>query len=774
MLIQSLTCGVIINITSPSLSPGAGKMDELEILQRVQLPDIEHPPMPYTYTYASSSYAASAPSVVTPVKPRVPRYMRRYTIASSFNGSYHRPTSPLTNSFIPENGVHTASSHHTSSSHRFSSSNAHYIHSFHPSYSSSSSSLPVTRRPWSDSFPSALNPGPKVNHYQSAAIPSPSAPSISAAFIPSPDLNRNTTHGHPKLDIRSHSMSRSPSISSSVSSASQCSFYTASEDDIDILSDDAQAMVHNQSKVSINTPVKHLPLRNNTNADEKMERNTEGERLSSGIDSVLQNQIKHDWSESSGFASMTGSGFEYTSRGRQSTTDTEPEPGDDRGCSRGEKKGDGNHDYEAEWPLAYLTTVAKELEEKVVGEKTTRRMSWRRKFGRVASMGSNDEEEKAAKVKDSGQDTKKARKLKKKRPPSVLVESEDPPLDKSGSENERALYNEGKVVAPGMVQKEESSNTAAEEPHPEIDSNKEARDRLESEDVQRYESQLGGGSDEGWEYTPDQVDFRGVEQEFEEKAIMLSQGLPNSRTPQEILKGLEVVHEVEEEEDEHELCGNGLHDQKNSKEEREQESHPNTQEKGKQRASTEDEFEMRLMDMLIEQCDALRDALEPESTPIEIGNEGPSEIVTMVVKEETEPTTAPLRRPSKTRNKLSKRPSNRVSQHERKPSSSSKSRTLKGSIKIHTSPLKRASIVSLRPRRTPKTVMSSLRLGFLHSFTSIALVFGIDVGSRRLSRELQTPNMLVMGRHFSEKHIPRFPSRLDGIRSADKKVTKYE
>ena len=253
-------------------------------------------------------------------------------------------------------------------------------------------------------------------------------------------------------------------------------------------------------------------------------------------------------------------------------------------------------------------------------------MSWKRKFGR-------DEEE----PKVVGQ---KACKLKKKkRPPSVSVsvESEDVrpfPLDNSGSENER------RVVEP-----------IGERPCTDI----EARNGLESE----RQSGITAESNEG---TPDQV-----EQE------LVSQGLANSWTPQEILKGLEVVNEVEEEEAENE-------DRKNEREQLD---------KGKQRVSTE----MRLMDVL-------RDALEPEATPAtETGNDRP-----FSEKVETTPATAPERHP--TRNKLSKRPSHRVSHHKRKPSSS---KPKPRDVKIQ---LKKASIVSLQPRARPRQSCRLSNLGF--------------------------------------------------------------
>jgi hypothetical protein len=88
---------------------------------------------------------------------------------------------------------------------------------------------------------------------------------------------------------------------------------------------------------------------------------------------------------------------------------------------------------------------------------------------------------------------------------------------------------------------------------------------------------------------------------------------------------------------------------------------------------------------------------------------------------------------------------------------------------------KKPSVPTLRPRRTPKTVLSSVRFHVFRPLSSFALLFGIDVANgRRLSQELRTPNALLVGRHFSEKHIPRFPSRLDGVRTADKKVARYD
>ncbi|KAF9534083.1 hypothetical protein CPB83DRAFT_422945 [Crepidotus variabilis] len=91
-------------------------------------------------------------------------------------------------------------------------------------------------------------------------------------------------------------------------------------------------------------------------------------------------------------------------------------------------------------------------------------------------------------------------------------------------------------------------------------------------------------------------------------------------------------------------------------------------------------------------------------------------------------------------------------------------------------PVKKPSQASLRATRrptssssTPKTFLGSLRMSLLRP---IHLVFGTN--RRRLSKELRTPNTLVQNRRFSEKYIPRFPSRLDGIRGVEKRVAKYE
>lgn len=591
------------------------------------------------------------------------------------------------------------------------------------------------------------------------------ATSMAATLIPSSSSpNRNTTDrlnalANPRM--RTHTLSRSSSIRS-ISSAvsSEHSFYTASEEELILFSDDSQAM---QSKVTIDTPMKQL---SSPVDDEKLERTIEEERLSSGIDSVLHNRIKHDWLESSAFASRTCSGYGYTSVGGQSTTDTEPEIGDDRRFSRAEETRDRKHDYEEEWPVAYLTTLKKEL-----GGESARKNSWKRNFIRVASMGSNAEE-RVAKTKESGQDSekeikksKKTRKLKKKRPTSESVDIRSPHMNKTSSENERAFREEDNFVTSEIAdQKQEpldGPTFVANGHYPDVEIEKDACDKPENENILSNEGQCEvnskDGYDGGGEYANDQLDCRGIEQEIEE-AIMFAQVLserPNTRTPQEILKGLEVVHEVEEEED-----GNELHEGKviQDKESERKGSYPDIREKGKRRASAENVIAGRLLDeMLREQSNASQNELEPEATATGIGFKGPERL--------KEPSTLPRSSFTRTRrNKLSKRPSRRVSQHERKTSKA------KPSVK---SSSKRESIVSLRSHPTPKSVMSSLRLGFLRSFASVALVFGIDVGSRRLSRELQTPNILVIGRHFSEKHLPRFPSRLDGVRSVDKKVAKY-
>jgi len=110
---------------------------------------------------------------------------------------------------------------------------------------------------------------------------------------------------------------------------------------------------------------------------------------------------------------------------------------------------------------------------------------------------------------------------------------------------------------------------------------------------------------------------------------------------------------------------------------------------------------------------------------------------------------------------------------------------------------KKPSITSLRPPRRSLWSTVRARLSFLSlgsapepvsyqqhpppSSTKPTLTRSLSKSlglkaRKRLSSELRTPNKLVLGRHFSGKHIPRYPSRLDGVRRVEKegKVVKYK
>ena len=142
------------------------------------------------------------------------------------------------------------------------------------------------------------------------------------------------------------------------------------------------------------------------------------------------NPILNDCSDSSAFASTSGSGYGFVSRRGISSSDTELDLADDKG---GSGQGIGKtktQDYAAEWPLEYLMSI-KELdgfERENVQQEKGRRFSWRRKSGQKTKKDTSMRESLSSEYNqeretDNDKVNTKSPKLKKKRQTSVPSEA---------------------------------------------------------------------------------------------------------------------------------------------------------------------------------------------------------------------------------------------------------------------------------------------------------------------------------------------------------------
>ena len=300
----------------------------------------------------------------------------------------------------------------------------------------------------------------------------------------------------------------------------------------------------------------------------------------------------------------------------------------------------------------------------------------------------------------------------------------------------------------------------------------------------------GDGALEGLEHTSGQV---AGDNDAWLRTMLMERVL--SRTPQEILQGLDVVHEVTEDEDEEDVttqegrrfpslevgkAGTGESEGWNPLSGGER--YPDIKNKGREKVVAV----AGSGDMPVEgsRSQVVPDAPEAEQQIYaKVNSWQDFDLTTMTERSSLPQQILKTKRETPTpRKKLSKKRRSRralqsSSNSDSKPSNLN--RSIPGArgkkTKSHTTASNRPSISTLRPRRMPKILLSSLRVHVFRSFSSVGLMLGIDAADeRRLSQELRTPNTLVLGRHFSEKHIPRFPSRLDGVRSLDKKVATYE
>jgi hypothetical protein len=433
-----------------------------------------------------------------------------------------------------------------------------------------------------------------------------------------------------------------------------------------------------------------------------------------------------------------------------------------------------------EWPVSCLTTITRqELDEYENGNKTQekrRRFTWGRKQGQTFLA---DKEREASPGTESGTDVgtyrRKSRKLKKKRPDSqqteegitAPVETFDTPIISIYIEGEAEEFDplkglpthEGPVAVP--LQPDEPTTQAV------------AISTDDPVDV-AVEATLNGHDDE-WE-DMESADHRYASEE-DDQETWLDDAILRSRTPQEILQGLDVVHEEEEEDSTSEVKLQEVTDsvQGAPGDLEKRESYPFIGNKGKEKQGDDGEMHRETIDEQEQQA-AEGDVAKSETL------EAPAQ------------PTSEQQNPRPPRRKLSKRRRSRRKLDTDSPpplperititsKQKNKNTNAKGEKRDHRrrtvpttkSKSKKPSVPTLRPRRTPKTVLSSVRFHVFRPLSSFALLFGIDVANgRRLSQELRTPNALLVGRHFSEKHIPRFPSRLDGVRTADKKVARYD
>jgi len=442
-------------------------------------------------------------------------------------------------------------------------------------------------------------------------------------------------------------------------------------------------------------------------------------------------------------------------------------------------KGEKQEDNDDGWPVTYLTTITRqELDQYEKENKTEpkRRFTWGRKEGRKFFHDDTEEDGR-----------KKSRKLKKKRQEDMQFEE--------GAIHARiiSIYTEGEheefdplkdLPAP----EEQVPDTAPMQPD-ETANEAQIGIGISSDDITQNEEHpfhisiepIHVGQEDEWE-DMESTDHHGYPrrqertQSQDDRDIWLDDTILErirSRTPQEILQGLDVVHEEDEEDSTSEVK---IDDALGHLEKRE--SYPHIENKGKERQHHD-----IVNEETIKEQDLPPD-IKNQAGELDAADSGKPE---MSCKDIPQPTSEAQIPSSSRRKKLSKRrPSRRKlitdppPLPEQKSNTKSKGEGEKSDARRRTSPAssasKKPSLPTLRPRRTPKTVMSSVRLHVFRPLSSFALLLGIDVtnGKRRLSRELRTPNTLLMGRRFSEKHIPRFPSRLDGKRTVDKKIAKYD
>ena len=483
--------------------------------------------------------------------------------------------------------------------------------------------------------------------------------------------------------------------------------------------------------------------------------------IDSWVDHPLS--IKNDWSDSS------NSGFRSSgiaSRGAQSSDDTVVSPTE--GIKGGKQEDD---DEEEEWPVTFPTTITRrdlEQYDKENEKKHKRTFTWGRKVGR--NFIDKESEEVIGR--------KKSRKLKKKRPESLHNEEGIP--TQPFEARILSIYTEGEHEEFDPLK---DLATTREEPLPDALPDETANEAQigiakSSDGVPQNEAHpILVGQDDEWEDMESTDPHNGYRYRQErmpsedDRDIWLDDPTPEwirSRTPQEILQGLDVVHEEEEEDSIKTQDAPAGYLEK-------QQSYPYITNKGKERQDRDD-----IHEETTEELDPHHDDTH-QTTEADVADsskpEAPCEDTPQRPASEHQTPSSPRRK------KLSKRrPSRRKVDTDSPPplperNLKPKTRSSSSKIDMRHRTSKKTSVPTLRPRRTPKTVMSSVRSHVFRPFTSFALLLGIDVGANgrnRLSRELRTPNALLLGRHFSEKHIPRFPSRLDGKRTVDKKIVKYE
>lgn len=397
-----------------------------------------------------------------------------------------------------------------------------------------------------------------------------------------------------------------------------------------------------------------------------------------------------------------------------------------------------------------------------------RKFTWGRKEGRKFIDNETEEDGR-----------KKSRKLKKKR--QEALQTEDGAIHAIGARI-ISIYTEGDHEEFDPLK----DLTSREEPVPDVvpvqpdETTNEAQIgiTISSDDITQNEIHIAieaiHGQDDEWEDMESTECRQERIQSEDDRDMWLDDAILErirSRTPQEILQGLDVVHEEEEEDSTSEVK---MEDALGHLEKRE--SYPHIEDKGKERQDHD-----IVHGETIEEKDLLHD-IKDQAGELDVADSGKPEVSSEDIPQPASETQIPS---SSRRRKLSKRRRSRRKLSTDspppplpEPKSNSKSKGEKPDARRRTaSPAsKMPSVPTLRPRRTPKTVMSSVRFHVFRPLNSFALLLGIDVnnGKRRLSRELRTPNTLLVGRHFSEKHIPRFPSRLDGKRTVDKKIAKYE
>lgn len=680
--------------------------------------------MHYTYTFAASSPNVSpSASPQSSQNVRIPRYLRRYTICAP---AQHRPTSPLAYSFTPDE---YAANEATSSS----------VHQT------------TWHRSRSESF--IVNPGPKVHQCKYTTSPSPSSPTaiLSRAHSLIAHVSPSIQQLQPTNELRRRTSNTSIHSQSSQSSfSSDCSFHTAA-DDVGYVSDDNKTLLPLSSQESpVEEPkwVEHPP------------------------------SIKHDWSNSSN----SSSAFGFASTRGQSSADTVVSPVDECHGITVDKAMNGD-----EWPVTYLTTITRqELDE---FEKENRPQERRRKFSWFRTDKTPKEASPPVQTERSMDGARrKSQKLKKRRPVEFMhpgdegIHSPEPTLDvdiipiyteveQEDFDPLKDFFTQEEPVVE-VVQPDETMDEA------QIGIAISSDDMIEGEEhpfETAIEAILNGQDEEwedmdsddhpGFEHGQGQISWEDGQDMWLDDAILERL---HSRTPQEILQGLDVVHEEEEEDFSLEAKDGNDDDIKEvSGGLEKQESYPYIKDKGKERQDEGTTKETREGDLE-----------QPVSEGIDAVAETPIEDMSQPASEKSTPS-SPQRR------KLSKRrPSRRLLDADAPPIPQRKSKSKfktsgekrEGMRRRSALSSKKPSVVTLRPRRTPQTVLSSFRSHVFRPFSSFALLLGINVanGKRRLSRDLRTPNALLAGRHFSEKHIPRFPSRLDGFRTVDKKAAKYE